>query len=111
MADEVAGEFRTDHQVDRTAVALAEVEQPPRCGVRKDLFLRIPLERDADQLGVVTARPQLANELAHVNFRAAVYERDLRFTDENRLHAHLRSVPEIDDVAVEDDVFLAFEPE
>ena len=132
MAHEVGRELRRDHEIDRLAVALAQVEQPPGRGVRQDLVLRIPLERDADQLGVVAARAQLAHQLAHVDLGAAVHERHLRLADDDRIGPTesecgvrpirrnrgsgpraltLRRVPEVDDVAVEDDVLLALEPQ
>ena len=41
----VGRKLRPDHEIDRASVALAEIEQPPGCGMRKDLLLRIPLER------------------------------------------------------------------
>ena len=110
-----------DDEIDRAAVALAQIEQPPRRGVRQDLLLRIPLERHADELGLVAARAQLAHQLADVDLGAAVHERHLRFADDDLVTASLefrigdiaqsRRVAEVDHVAVEDDVLLAFEPQ
>ena len=85
VADEVGRELRGDHEIDRPPVALAEIEQPPGRGVGQDLFLRIPLERHAHELGVVAARVQLAHQLTDVHLGAAVHERHLRFTDDDRL--------------------------
>ena len=59
VAREVGRELRADREVDRLPVALAQVEQPPRRGVRQDLGLRVPLERHAHPLGAVAVRPQL----------------------------------------------------
>ena len=110
-------------QIDRPAVALVEIEQPPRRRVREDLVLRVPLERHADEFGVVAVLAQLAHELAHVELGAAVNERHLRFADENGAGHSGRSggnparirlsrgVAEIDHVAVGDEVLLAFEPQ
>ena len=119
VPDEVGRKLRGDHQIDRPAVAFAQIEQPPRRGVRQDFFLRVPLERDADELGLVAARAQLPHELANVDLGAAVHERHLRFADEHSLERPFgrsgrrisRRVAEVDHVAVEDDVLLAFEPE
>jgi hypothetical protein len=83
VAHEVRRELRRDHQIDRPSVALAEIEQPPRGGVGKDLALRIPLERHADELRLVAAHGQLARELPHVNLGAAMYERHLGLTDDH----------------------------
>ena len=53
---EIGGELGRDDQIDRAAVALAEIEQTPRRRVRQDLFLRIPLERERHAIGRDAAR-------------------------------------------------------
>ena len=52
VADEIRGELRADDEVDRFAVALAQVDEAPGRGMREDFALRIPFERDADELGL-----------------------------------------------------------
>src|SRR5262249_7430082 len=66
-AREVGRKLRRDDEVDRPSVALAEIQQAPCGGMRQDLLLRIPLERDADELRLVSARDELAQQLADVN--------------------------------------------
>jgi hypothetical protein len=51
--------------------------------VGQDLVLRIPLERDADQLGLVAVQPELPDQLPDVVFGAALDERDLSLTDDD----------------------------
>jgi hypothetical protein len=84
MADEIRRELGGDDEIDRAPVALAQIEEPPRGRVRQDLVLRVPLERHAHKLCLVTARGQLPHELADVHFGAAVHERHLRFADDDR---------------------------
>ena len=83
--------------------------------MRKNLFLRIPLEWHADELGRVAASAQLAYQLTDVNLRTAVHEWNLRLANEDRLDApgdiDLGRVTEVDDIAVLHDVFLPFEPQ
>ena len=55
VADDVRGELRRDHEVDPPAVRLLEVEQPPEERLGQHALARIPLERDADEVGVVAA--------------------------------------------------------
>ena len=88
MANEVRRKLRGDHQIDRLAVALAEIEESPRRGVRKDLVLRVPLEGNADQLCLMPALAQLTNELPHVHLGAAVDERHLGLTDHDAEGGH-----------------------
>ena len=83
VADEIRRELGPDGQVDAGAVALAEVEEPPRRGVGQDLVLRIPLEGDADQLGLVAVQAELPDQLPDVVFGAALDERHLGFTDDD----------------------------
>ena len=60
----------------------------PGCGVRQDFVLRVPLERDADQLRLMPALAQLAHELADVHLRAAMHERHLGFTNDDAEGGH-----------------------
>ena len=53
MADEIRGELRADDEIDRLAVGFAQIDQPPRRGMRENFALRIPLERNADELGLI----------------------------------------------------------
>ena len=69
MADEIRRELRGDHEIDRPAVALAEIEQPPRRRVRENFPLRIPLEGDADELGVDSRAQRAAGPARARGFR------------------------------------------
>jgi hypothetical protein len=80
---EIAGKLGADDQVDRPAVALGQVEQPPRGGVAQDLVLRIPLEGQRDAVGFEAARAQLVDELADQQLGSAPDERHLRFANED----------------------------
>ena len=114
---EIRRKLRPDDEVDRPAVAFRQVEQPPGGGVREDFLLRIPLEGQRDALDEVAARPELGHQAAHVNLGAAVHERHLGLADDHRADARSAArgasggVPEVDHVAVGDDVFLALEPQ
>ena len=87
------GNFVRDHQVDRRAVALAEIEQAPRGRVGEDLVFRIPLEGHRHEVGRVPALAQPVHELAHVDLGAAADKRHLRFTDEDGPDCHARRSP------------------
>ena len=56
MAHGVRRELRRDHRVDRPAVRLLEIEQPPEERLRQHALAGIPLERHGDELGLVPAR-------------------------------------------------------
>ena len=109
MPRKVGREFRRDDEIDIDAGRLRHVEQPPRFRACEQLVFRIVLERDRDELRVVAARGERRGELAHQNLGAAVHERHLRLQDQNAERCHSGGVAEVDDVAVLDDVFLAFE--
>ncbi len=83
VADEVRREFRRDHGVDPLVVRLGEIDEAPRGRLREQLRFRVPLERDRDALGTIPAARQLGDQAAHVQLRATVRERHLRFTDQN----------------------------
>ena len=55
VADDVRGELRREHEVDRPPVHLLEVEQPPEERLREDARAGVPLERDGDEVGLVAA--------------------------------------------------------
>ena len=95
MAHAVGGELRRNDAVDGTAVALAELEEPPRGSVREELLARVPFERHADQLGFEPALPQLGGQLPNQRFGAASHEGHLRFADDDaaRKHFEPRMVP------------------
>src|SRR4029079_19430394 len=83
MADEVRRKFRPDRQVDGRTIALAQIEEAPGGGMREDLVLRIPLEGDAHQLGLVAMQAELPYQLADVVFGAPLDEGDLGFADDD----------------------------
>ena len=137
MTDEIRRELRRDHGVDALAVRLGQIDEPPRGRLREQLLLRVPLERNRHPLGAIAVPAQFVDQPANVQLGAAVNEGDLasqtrtlvrRYLDVKFRHAvdsprhHESSLitrypmtrlscrePEVDDVAVLDDVFLAFE--
>ena len=84
VTHEVRRKLRRDHEIDRTSVALAEIEETPGSGVRENFALRVPLERHTDELGVVPLAMEFFDERAHVILGAATDERHLGFADQNR---------------------------
>ena len=91
MPRQIGGELGGDHQVDRPAVALGEIEQPPGRGVRQDLLLRVPLERQRHPVGVEAAGPQLVDQLPHQQLGAAADQRHLGLADEHGADCHRES--------------------
>ena len=83
VANDVRGELRRDHEVDRAALHLVEVEQAPDERLRDDRARRIPLERHGHELGLVPARAELRDEVLDQELGAAAGERDLRMADED----------------------------
>ena len=75
-------------EVDGRPVGLAEVDQAPGGGVGQDFVLRIPLERDADELRLESVGAQLADQFADVVFRPPFHEGDLRFADHDAAGRH-----------------------
>ena len=88
MTHEIRRKLGSDHQVDRFAVAFAQVDEPPRGRVRQDFLLRIPLERHADDLGLVAVGAQLLVQRADVVLGAAVHKWNLYFADNDALNGH-----------------------
>ena len=86
MAGEVGRELRGDDAVDRLAVALGQIDHPPRGGVREELVLRIPLERQSTRARRGSrARRSSSTSSRDVQLGAAVHERHLRFADHDRI--------------------------
>ena len=81
MADDVRGELRRDHQVDAPAVRFLEVEQPPEERLRQDALAGIPLERHADEVGVVAAALELGDQVVGEDLDSAPGEGDLWTAD------------------------------
>src|SRR4051812_11456874 len=88
MPHKVGRELRCDDQIDRAAICFAQVCEPPGSRVCKQLFVRIPLEGNADQLCLVTMPAQLLHQRAHVVLGSAPNERHLGLTDDNALNGH-----------------------
>ena len=84
MPGEIGRKLGRDHQVDGAAVALAEIEQPPRRRMRQDLVFRIPFEGQRHPIGGDAARAQLGDELLDEQLRAAAHERNLGLADQGR---------------------------
>ena len=78
MAHDVRGELRRDDDVDPAAVGLVEIEHAPQERLREHARARIPLERHRDEVGLVTARPELTDELVGEDLDPAARERNLR---------------------------------
>src|SRR3954451_24263659 len=81
MADRVRGELRRDDEVDRAAVGLGEVEQPPQECLREQAFSRVPLVGNGNELGLVVALAELRDEVVVEDLCTAACERHLRRTD------------------------------
>ena len=77
MAGEIRRELRRNHEIDRLSVALTQIDQTPRRRVRQHLAFRIPLERNADELGRVPVLLQLGDERSHQVLGTTPHERDL----------------------------------
>ena len=93
MPHEIRRELRADDEIDRLAVALAQVDQAPRRGMREDLSLRIPLKRNADELGLIPVCAQLPMQRANVVLGATMHERNLHFADNDALNTHRAWMP------------------
>ena len=83
---EIGRELHRDHEIDALPVRLRHVEKPPRERGRQDLRARVPLERKAHELGLVSEGRELAHEAFRVALRAAGRERHLRRADEDARH-------------------------
>ena len=81
MPDGVRRELRRDHEVDRAAVRLGQVEQPPEKRLGEHALARIPLVRNGDEVGLVPARAELADEIVREDLGPAALERNLRRAD------------------------------
>ena len=56
--------------------------------MREDFLLRIPLERNADELGLIPVRAQLLMQRANVVLGAAMHERNLYLADDDAANTH-----------------------
>jgi hypothetical protein len=81
VTDDVGGELRRDHEVDPLPVGLFEVEQPPEERLGEHALAGVPLERDADEVGVVAAATELLDEVVGEDLDAAAGKWHLRPTD------------------------------
>ena len=81
MADDVAGELGRDHELDPPAVRLVEVEQPPEERLGQHALARVPLERNGDEVGVVSALGELGDEVVREDLDAPSRERHLGAAD------------------------------
>src|SRR5687767_4892024 len=88
MADEIRRKLRADDEVDRFAVRLAQINQPPCRSVRENFLLWIPLERNADDLGLISVRAQLMMQRANMVLGATVHERNLDLADDDASNTH-----------------------
>src|SRR5438445_9335966 len=81
MPHGIGRELRRDDEVDRPAVRLLEVEQPPEERLRQHALAGIPLERHGDEVDLVLTGPQLADEVVREDLGAASLEGHLRGAD------------------------------
>ena len=81
MAHAVRGELRPDDEVDRPAVRLLEVQQPPEERLGQHTRARVPLEGHRHQRRLVVALSQLGHQRLGEQLRPAVLERHLRRAD------------------------------
>ena len=58
VANDVRGELGRHHHVDRAAVRLGQVEEPPEERLREHARARVPLERNRDDVRLVASRAQ-----------------------------------------------------
>src|SRR5581483_6173535 len=79
----VRGELRRDDAVDRPAVGLGQVDEPPQECLVEHARLRIPLERHGDELRLVPSRPERPDEIVRHHLGAAPHERHLRRRDDD----------------------------
>jgi len=90
VADDVRGELRRDHEIDRPSVDLVQVEQPPLERVLEHTRARVPLERHGDEIRLVPALVQLERESLREDLGAAPRERHLRRGDDDS-HGRVRA--------------------
>ena len=81
VPDRVRRELRRDHDVDRAAVRLLEVEQPPEERLRQHALARVPLERHGHELRLVAALAQLVDQALAEDLGASTDERHLGQAD------------------------------
>ena len=83
VPDDVRGELRREHEVDRPPVRLGQVEQAPEERLVEHARARVPLERNGDELGLVVAGAQLVDERVRHDLGAPANEGHLRRADRN----------------------------
>ncbi len=81
MANDIGRKLRRDHGVDRTAVGLFEIEQPPEERLREHALAGVPLERHGDELGLVSVLAERLDETVREDLGASALERHLRHAD------------------------------
>ena len=81
MANGVRRELGGDDEVDRSALGLLEVEQPPEERLAKRPRARIPLEGHPDELDLVIAASKLVGKRLREDLCPAPLERNLRRAD------------------------------
>ena len=83
MRNQVRGKLQADEPIHRRARSFRNVEQPAGEHVIENLFGRIPLERDCDDLRFVSKPAQRVAQSFGVDLGAAANERDLRGRDQD----------------------------
>ncbi len=67
---------------------LAQIDQAPRGRMRENFLLRIPLERNTDELGLIPVGAQLLMQRANVVLGATMHEWNLYLTDDDAANTH-----------------------
>ena len=81
MTNGVRRKLRRDHELDRASVRFAQVEQPPEEGLGEHALARIPLVGNRDEVRLVPASAELADEVVREDLGPAALERNLRRAD------------------------------
>src|SRR5439155_24045709 len=78
MPDGVGRKLRRDDELDSASVGLAQIEQPPEERLGEHALARIPLVGDGDEIRLVTASTELADQIVREDLGPAALERHLR---------------------------------
>src|SRR5215813_5929177 len=92
MPYEIGREFCRDDEIDRFAICLRQVNQPPKGSLRQQLLFGVPLERNRHSLGAHSALAQLLNETLDVQLGASMHQRHLGVADKSRPDRHVANL-------------------
>jgi len=86
MTYEIARKFRGNHEVNRDAVALRDVQKPPGQTLAHDLGGGVPLERHVDHVHAKAAAIEVLFEFRYQDLRSPHHERSLYRANGHRPH-------------------------